>query len=64
MRNLYLQSMNEKGFEGILVEYVGLLISRKNSFLGALLDDIVKCNQDTWGLEKSAHLQNIIPPCR
>ena len=52
MRNLYLQSMNEKGFEGILVEYVGLLISRKNSFLVALLDDIVKCNQDTWGLEK------------
>jgi len=52
VRNLYLQAMNEKGFEGILVEDVGLLISRKNSFLGASLDGIVKCNQDTWGLEK------------
>ena len=63
-RNLYLQAMNEKGFKGILVEDIGLLISRKNSFLFASLDDIVKCNLDTWGLEKSAaHIQNIIPPC-
>ena len=51
VRNLYLQAMNEKGFKGISVEDVGLLISRKNSFLGASLDGIVKCNQDTWGLE-------------
>ena len=52
VRNLYLQAMNEKGFEGILVKDVGLLISRKTYFLGASLDDIVKCNQDTWSLEK------------
>ena len=50
VRNLYLQAMNENGFKGISVEDVGLLI-RKNSFLGASLDGIVKCNQDTWGLE-------------
>ena len=42
VRNLYLQAMNEKGFEGILVEDVGLLMSRKNSFLGASLDGIAK----------------------
>jgi len=51
VRNLYFQAMIEKGFKGILVEDVRLLISRKNSFLGASLDDIVKCNQGTWGLE-------------
>ena len=47
VRNLYFQAMNEKGFKGIVVEDAGLLISRKNSFLGASLDGIVKCNQDT-----------------
>ena len=51
VRNLYLQAMNAKGFKGVLVEDVGLLISRKNSFLGVSLDDIVKCNQGAWGFE-------------
>ena len=52
VRNIYLQAMNEIGFKGLIsVEDVGLLISRKNSLLGASLDGIVKCNQDTWGLE-------------
>ena len=51
VRNLYLQAKDEKGFKGISVEDVGLLMSRKNYFLGASLDGIVKCNQDTWGLE-------------
>ena len=37
VKNLYLQAMNEKGFKGISVKDVGLLISRKNSFLGASL---------------------------
>jgi len=50
VRNLYLQAMNEKGLHGISDEDIGLLISRKNSFLGASLDGIVKRNQGTWGL--------------
>ena len=51
IRNLYFQAMNERGFKDIIVNDVGLLISSKNSFLGASLDGIFQCNQDTWGLE-------------
>ena len=43
--------MDEWGFKGIIVNDVGLLISSKNSFLGASLDGIVQCNLDTCGLE-------------
>ena len=43
--------MNKTGFQDILVDDVGLLISSKNSFLGTSLDGIVQCNQDTWALE-------------
>ena len=51
VRNLYFQAMNERGFKDIIGNDVGLLISSKNSFLGASLDGIVQCNLDTWGLE-------------
>ena len=51
VRNLYFQAMNERGFKDITVNDVGLLISSKYSFLGASLDGIVQCNQDTWGRE-------------
>ena len=51
VRNLYFQALNERGFKDIIVDDVGLLIYSKNSFLGASLDGIVQCNQDTWGLE-------------
>ena len=51
MKNLNLQAMNEEDLKGILVEDVGLLFSRTNSSLGALLDGIVKCSQDTSGLD-------------
>ena len=39
------------GPKDIIVNDVELLISSKNSFLGASLDGIVQCNQDTWVLE-------------
>eukprot|EP00795_Rhopilema_esculentum_P003488 gene3488-1870_t len=50
-RSLYLQTMSEKGFQGICVEETGLKISSKFSFLGASLDGLVHFNGEKWGLE-------------
>ena len=61
VRNLYLQAMNEKGFEGILVEDVGLLISRKNSFLGASLDDKYNSTLSSALSDKKFFLKNMTP---
>ena len=51
VRSLYLQTMSEKGFQGIFVEETGLKISSKFSFLVASLDGLVHCNGEKWGLE-------------
>ena len=51
VRSLYLQTMSEKGFQGIFVEETGLKNSSKFSFLVASLYGLVHCNGEKWGLE-------------
>ncbi len=43
--------MVHKGFQKVLIEEPGLIVSSSHSFLGAFLDGIVRHGQDSWGVE-------------